>query len=244
MVWLRGTWSRWVVVATALFSVSCTAAIGAGASLVLVGAGVVAFTCYDRVSVTVTDRLTGTKLCDAKVTFVAGSSETVATSCGQAALSAGKYVMRVERPGLVPFTEPVEVAKSQDCGQTIQTMFVALDRPKTVQTPARVVPPASAPPAVAPPASVPPPVVAPPASVPPAVAPSPSVPPGVAPSPSVPPGVAPPASVPSGAAPPASAPPAVVPSPPVSSSSAAPRVPAPRVPAPGGTGPKGAFPAP
>lgn len=185
-----GSWVKWAFVASAgLLSTSClAAAIGGGVGAVVIGAGVVAYTCYDRVSVTVTDRLTGTSLCDAKVTFRKGTSETEATSCYQAALSAGQYTMRVERHGLLPFEQPVEVVKSHDCGGTIQTMYVALDRPLRVVPPQQVTPPpAPAAPAPAPaaaptpaPAPVPPPSQvepAPPASAAPPPGGAPAVPP-------------------------------------------------------------------
>ncbi len=177
-------WVRAFVLASGLLSTSCLmGGIAAGTGLVAAGAGVVAFACYDRVSVTVTDRLTGAKLCDARITFLKGSSETEATSCGQAALSAGKYRMRVERTGLVPFEQPVEVVKSEDCGGTIQTMYVAMDRPHTVQAPQQVAPRREAPapaPAVAPPAPIPVPAQVPvpeaPASATPEVEPAPASP--------------------------------------------------------------------
>src|SRR6478752_7628790 len=109
MVWSRGSWAKWLLVGVGLLSTGCVGVVGAGAAAVLVGAGVLAYTCYDRVSVTVTDRLTGTKLCDARVTFLQGDSKTVATSCYDAALSKGNYVLRVERAGLATFEEPIEV---------------------------------------------------------------------------------------------------------------------------------------
>lgn len=143
---------RWVALSLGLLSTGCLmGAIAAGTGVVVLGAGVVAFTCYDRINVTVTDRLTGTKLCDAKITFMKGSSVSEASSCGQVALSAGKYKMRVARPGLVPFEQPVEVVRSQDCGGTIQTMYVALERPSYQQAPQQVVPPRQAPPPAPPP---------------------------------------------------------------------------------------------
>jgi hypothetical protein len=174
MMWLRAS-----LVAAGLLSTGCLmGGIAAGTGLVAIGGAALAFTCYDRVSVTVTDRLTGTKLCDAKVTFFQGSSETVATSCGQAALSPGKYRMRVERAGLVPYEQRVEVVESQDCGSTTQTMVVALDRPRAPAPPQQVSPPppppAPAPPPAAPPAA--PPVSAPPASEAPPPEPPPSAP--------------------------------------------------------------------
>jgi hypothetical protein len=192
-----------IVATGGLLSTSClAAAIGGGVGVVVVGAGVVAFTCYDRVSVTVTDRLTGTPLCDAHVTFQKGGSVTEATSCYQAALSAGKYMMRVERPGLLPFEQPVDVVKSSDCGGTIQTMYIALDRPNRVVPPEQVAPSPAAPSPAAPSPAAPatPAPEAPPATPAPAVAPTPVAPsgaPGTAPS-----SVAPPPS----ATPPASAP--------------------------------------
>lgn len=190
MVWLRAS-----VVAAGLLTSSCLmGGIAAGTGAVLVGAGALAFTCYDRVSVAVTDRLTGVKLCDARVAFVQGSSETVATSCGEAALSPGKYKMRVERTGLLPFEQPVEVVKSSDCGGTVQTMVVALERPNRVQPPSVVAPPPVVP---APPPAPTPAVPAPPPAVP---APSPAVP--AVPEPPAPPAStepAPPAPASSGA---------------------------------------------
>ena len=193
---------KWALLATGLLSTSCAGVIGAGAAVVVVGAGVLSFTCYDRVSVTVTDRLTGTKLCDAKVTFLQGKSETVATSCYQAALSKGSYTLRVERHGLVTFEEPIDVSDSGECGQTVQTMYVALDRKTRVTPPQQIVPapvtpppPVTAPPVTAPPVTAPP-ATTPPATTPPAgvTAPPTSGAPGAPQAPSPPPAAPPPAS--------------------------------------------------
>jgi hypothetical protein len=139
-MWLRGRWVKVSLIAAGLLSTGCAGAIGVGAAAVFVGAGVLGFTCYDRVSVVVTDGLTGTKLCDAKVSFFEGKSETVATSCYQAALSHGKYRMHVERRGLAPFDEPVEVTEGSSCGQSVQTMYVALDRLNRATPPQQVAP--------------------------------------------------------------------------------------------------------
>lgn len=208
MGWSKGAALRstkWVLVGLGLLSTGCAGFVGVGAGMAIVGAGALAFTCYDRVSVTVTDRLSGTKLCDAKVTFLQGKSETVATSCYQAALSAGKYQLRVERRGLITFEEPVEVTEDGGCGQTVQTIYVALDRksrgaapPTAIQAPVSpplgpppgmtVTPPAAAPPAAAPPA--PPPAAPPPAGTAPPGAVAPSAPLPAAPPP--PPAAAPP----------------------------------------------------
>jgi hypothetical protein len=186
-------WVKWLLVATGLATVSCAGAVGAGAAVVVVGAGALAFTCYDRVSVTVTDRVTGRSLCDAKVSFFKGDSETEATSCYQAALSAGKYRLHVERPGLLPFDEPVVVSKGGDCGQTVQTIYVALDRkdqpPSVAAPPATVLPPVngtvlpSAPPAATAPPAAAPAATAPPTSPPPAPAAPPATAAPAAPSP-------------------------------------------------------------
>jgi hypothetical protein len=198
---LRGTWLKWALVATGVLSTGCAGVVGLGVGMAFVGAGALAFTCYDRVSVVVTDRVTGTELCDAKVTFIKGSSKTEATSCYQAALSAGKYRLHVERRGLVPFDVPIEVSESGRCGQTVQTMYVALDRPGAPPQD-RVLPPP------APPAPLPPPPAAPSVAPAPGAVPAPSVAPapGAVPAPSaVPaPNVAP---APSSAPAPSAAPP-------------------------------------
>jgi hypothetical protein len=186
MLWLRTS-----VLAAGLLASGCLmGGIAAGTGALAIGAGAIAFTCYDRVSVEVTDRLTGAKLCDARVTFMKGSSETVATSCGQAALSPGKYKMRVERAGLVPFNQTVDVVEGKDCGSTVQTMVVALERPNRSVEPQRVAPPATA---VTPPAPPPP-----PSPTPETPAPAPAAPPDVPATPPAPPPSAVPA--PSGSA--------------------------------------------
>jgi len=82
-----GRWLKWALIATSLCATGCAVGIGAGAAVVVVGAGVLASTCYDRVIVTVMDQATGTNLCDAKVTFTEGGSVTEASSCHQAYLS-------------------------------------------------------------------------------------------------------------------------------------------------------------
>jgi hypothetical protein len=198
--WGSGASAKWALVAVGLLTTSCAGAIGAGAAVVVVGAGLLSFRCYDRVSVTVTDGLTGTKLCDAKVTFFEGNSETVATSCYQAALTAGQYTMRVERQGLQTFEEPVEVSKSGKCGQTVQTMYVALDRLNRAPAPQQITP---APVAAPPPAGTTPPAAPAPAPTPaPPAAPPTAAPPtsGTSASPSAPLPPPPPAPPPAPAA--------------------------------------------
>lgn len=195
MVW-SGRWVKWALLGAGLLTTSCAGVVGAGAAVVVVGAGVLSMTCYDRVSVTVTDQLTGTKLCDAKVTFREGTSESVteATSCYDAALSDGTYTMRVERRGLVPYEVPVVINTGRSCKHAVQTLYVALDRPNMPAQPQFITPPHTAPAAPAPalPASA-----APAAPAAPAAAPAAPVP---APAPSV---NAPPAAAPSAAPPPA-----------------------------------------
>ena len=193
---MQGKWVQWALVATGLAATSCAGVVGAGAVVVVAGAGVLAFTCYDRVSVTVTDRVTGRQLCDAKVRFFDGDSAVEATNCYQAALSAGKYRLHVERPGLLPFDEPIEVSKGGNCGQTVQTMYVALERveqaPSVAAPPTLVLPPVNgtvvkatpgvvtAPSAAVVPSTTPPAAPAPPSA--PAATPGASVPPPPAPS--------------------------------------------------------------
>jgi hypothetical protein len=202
-------WANCALVLAGLLSTSCVGVIGLGTAAVAVGAVAIAYTCYDRVSVTVTDRLTGAQLCDAKVTFIEGTSATEATSCYQAALSTGKYVLRVERPGLVKFEQPVEVVKGGKCGQTVQTMYVALDRVNGVQPPQKIAPtagPSAPPPPAPPPAAT---VTSPSAPVPPPSAvPAPSAPALAAPAPSAVPAPSAPApsAVPASSAPAPSAP--------------------------------------
>jgi hypothetical protein len=208
--------AKWMLVGLGLLSTSCVGVIGAGAVVVAAGAGVVAYTCYDRISVTVTDRLTGTKLCDAKVTFVDGDSETEATSCYQAALSKGKYKLRVERPGLQTFEEPVEVVRGERCGQSVQTMLVALDRVNRPEPPQRIAPPPAAPALAPPPAAPPPTQSAPPPTAPlapppaPQTAPAPAAPAPAAPAPAAP---APAAPTPAAPAPAPAAPTPAAPAP-------------------------------
>jgi hypothetical protein len=210
MGWFQGAGlgrTKWVLVGLGLLSTSCVGVVGAGAAVAIVGAGALAFTCYDRVSVTVTDRLTGTKLCDAKVSFIQGTSETVATSCYQAALSTGQYKLRVERRGLITFEEPVEVTEGGDCGSTVQTIYVALDRKSRGAAPPTAIAAPATPPATLPPAAAPPPAVtAPPAPAP--VAPPPGAatapPSAAAPLPAAPPLPPPPPPPPAAAPPPAS----------------------------------------
>jgi len=43
---------KWALVGAGLLSTSCAGVVGASAAVVMVGAGVLGFTCYDRVSVT------------------------------------------------------------------------------------------------------------------------------------------------------------------------------------------------
>jgi hypothetical protein len=138
----RGRSLQWALLGAGLLTTSCAGVIGAGAAVVVVGAGVLSMTCYDRVSVTVTDQLTGTKLCDAKVTFHEGSSVTEATSCYQAALATGQYTMRVERRGLVSYEVPVSIDTGKSCKHAIQTLWVALDRPNLQTQPQQITAPA------------------------------------------------------------------------------------------------------
>lgn len=174
MKWASGAGVKWLLVGLGLATTSCAGAIGAGAAAVVVGAGVLAMTCYDRVAVTVVDQATGNQLCDARVTFWEGSSKTEATSCYTAALTTGKYTLKVERPGLVPYAVPVEVSTGSKCLHAVQTIYVAMERAGAQRGPQQVSPPAvpaapAAPSAPAPAAT--PPVATPPAATPPVATP-------------------------------------------------------------------------
>lgn len=214
---LRVRWLSWALLGAGLLTTSCAGVVGAGAAVVVVGAGVLSMTCYDRVSVTVTDRLTGTPLCDAKVTFHEGSSVTEASSCHQAALATGQYKMRVERPGLVSYEVPVTIDTGKSCKHAVQTLWVALDRPNLQTQPTHIAPAPAAPPTAAPPQA---PVAAP--------VPAPAAPPGPAPAPATAPAPAPPAApAPAPPAAPAPAPPAPAPAPSPAPSAAPSSVPVP-----------------
>ena len=212
MQWLRGSSLKWALVALGLLTTSCAGAIGAGAALVVVGAGVLSMACYDRMAVTVTDGLTGTKLCDAKVTFTEDGSVTEATSCYSAALSSGKYLLRVERPGLVPYEAPVEINTGSKCRHAVQTIYVALDRPDRKQSPQLIGPPVA--PAAPLPAAPPAPAGVTPAS----------------PAPAAPPTTTAPAAPPASAVPPTTTTP--VPAPPPPPAAPVPAPPASTAPAP------------
>ena len=189
MKWLWGNWLSWALMAAGLLTTSCAGVIGAGVGAAFVGAGVLSMTCYDRVSVTVTDKVTGTKLCDAKVTFTEDGSETIATSCYQAALSDGQYKMRVERRGLVPYEMPLNIDTGKSCKHAVQTMWVALDRPNLQPPSQQIVPRPSPVAAPAAPAAAPAPPAAPPPAPAPAPAPTPA--PATAPARATPPAPAP-----------------------------------------------------
>lgn len=180
MKWLRGSAVKWALIGLGLLTTSCAGAIGAGAAVLVVGAGIVSMTCYDRLTVTVTDQLTGAKLCDAKVTFTEGKSVTEATSCYSAALSTGSYKMRVERAGLVPYEAPIQVYTGSKCRHAVQTVYVALERPDQRVAPQLVTPPAS--PSTPPAAATAPAAAQPAAPAAPAAAPAPSSAPAASPS--------------------------------------------------------------
>jgi hypothetical protein len=139
----RGILPAGLLALSAASVLGCAGAIAAGSTVALVGAGVVASRCYDRVEVMVTDQLTGTRLCDAEVSFK-GDSTIEANSCHHAALTSGKYTLHVSRPGLRPMEMPVTVDTGEKCQHRVQTIYVALERPNYQQPPRRVSAPALA----------------------------------------------------------------------------------------------------
>lgn len=196
-------------------AVSCNAAIGAGAVLVLGGAGYLASQCYDRVRVRVFDRTTGTAGCEASVFVSDGQSERELRPCYNAALTAGKWTLTARRPGYVTASTEIVVPEHEgSCPSYTHTVEFMLrregepaDAAKVTPPPARPAAPASAPagdldtpPSRIVPAPLPgvptrsfEPVPAPPA---PAPAPPPPAPSAPAPSPAPAPAPAPPAPAP------------------------------------------------
>jgi hypothetical protein len=204
----------------ALLSASCNAAIGAGAVVLLGGAGYLASQCYDRVRVRVYDRATGTTGCEASVFVSDGESERELRPCYNTALTEGKWTLIARRAGYVTASTEIVIPDHEGkCPSYTHTVEFTLRRdgdpaePATV-TPARTREPAgpAAPPSpggdmdTPPSRVVPPPLpgvptgrfepVQPPGSAP---APAPAAPPAPAPAPQ-------PAPAPTPAPPPAPAP--------------------------------------
>jgi hypothetical protein len=165
------------------------AAAGAGAAVVFGGAAALTSTCYDRVSLRLSDAASGQVTCGARVSAVdAGGSEVVFKSCYHAAVPRGTWTVRAEVPGYATAKTPLIVPEGSRCDPAVQTIELTI-APVGYQSAAPPAPPA-------PPAP----------SARPAIPAAPSAAPSVAPP--VPSSAAPPASaVPSASTPPAPAPP-------------------------------------
>jgi hypothetical protein len=169
------------------------AAAGAGAAVAFGGAAALTSTCYDRVSLRLTDAASGQVTCGARVSAVnAGGSEVVFKSCYHAAVPRGTWTVRAELPGYATAKTPLIVPDGSRCDPAVQTIELTI-APVGYQSPAPPPPPAPSPrPAItaAPPAapSAPPPAPS-PAAPPASALPSASTPPApaAAPAPSAPP---------------------------------------------------------
>lgn len=174
------------------------AAAGAGAAVAFGGAAALTSSCYDRVSLRLTDAVSGQLTCAARVTAVdPGGSELVFRSCYHAAVPRGKWTVRAALPGYATATTPLIVPGESHCDPAVQSIELTI-------APAGYRPPQPAPaPAPSPVISATPPAA--PAAPPPATDPSPAAPSAVpTPSASSP---APPVSAQPPAAPPSAAPP-------------------------------------
>lgn len=201
------------------------AAAGAGTTVAFGSAAALTASCYDRVSLSLTDAVSGQRSCVAKVSAVdADGSEVDFNSCYHAAVPPGAWTVRAEQPGYAAATTRLIVPEESSCNPAVQSIELTIApagfvRPVAAPAPAErttSAPPASAP--TAPATSAP---AAPPASAPtgqpapaPATTPSPSPTPTTGPVPA-----------------PHNTPPAPTPAP-VSTPTAAPSAPAPTTPAP------------
>jgi predicted small secreted protein len=130
---------------------SCNAAIGAGAIVLLGGAGYLASQCYDRVRVRVFDRATGSAGCDADVFVSDGSgSERELRPCYNAALTAGKWTLIARRQGYVTASTELVIPEHEGrCPSYTHTVEFTMRREGEPAEPATVRP-AQATPAAAP----------------------------------------------------------------------------------------------
>jgi hypothetical protein len=169
------------------------AAAGAGAAVVFGGAAALTSTCYDRVSLRLTDAASGQITCGATVSAVnAHGSEVVFKSCYHAAVPRGTWTVHAQLPGYTTAKTPLIVPAESHCDPAVQTIELTI-APLGYQPPPPALPPAPAPrptvtaaasaaPSTAPPALSP---AAPPASAAPSFSPPPAS--ATPPSPAAPP---------------------------------------------------------
>ncbi|MDQ2647416.1 MAG: hypothetical protein M3020_26675, partial [Myxococcota bacterium] len=121
------------------------AAAGAGAAVAFGGAAALTSSCYDRVSLRLTDAVSGQLTCAARVTAVdAGGSELVFRSCYHAAVPRGKWTVRAELPGYATATTPLIVPDESHCDPAVQSIELTI-APAGYRPPQPAPPPASAP---------------------------------------------------------------------------------------------------
>lgn len=110
----------------AALGTACTVAAGAGLFGVVVGAGILASSCYDHVDVTVYDAARGARVCDARVFAVDGEHRTEFRSCYHAALGEGSWKLVVERAGYVSQSTELAVEHPRGCPRRVGTVRVDL----------------------------------------------------------------------------------------------------------------------
>jgi hypothetical protein len=128
--------------AVSLSIASCNALVGAGAVVVLGGAGFLANQCYDRVRVRVYDRSTGAAGCDADVFVSDGDSERKLRPCYNAALTEGKWTLTARREGYVPASTELVIPHHEGrCPSYTHSVEFTLRREGEPAEPAVVAPP-------------------------------------------------------------------------------------------------------
>lgn len=117
---------RALLLSLALALSGCTAfGIGAVTASVVIGAGVLASSCYDHVSVSVRDAR-GVQVCDARVVAVRDDgSQTVLPPCYAAALTAGNWQIRAERGGRSASTTLL-IPEERECGRYVQRVELTI----------------------------------------------------------------------------------------------------------------------
>jgi hypothetical protein len=166
-----------------LLALGCNAIAGAGAAVVLAGAGYFASQCYDSVRIRVRDGETGRYTCEAEVRVVdADGGDRNVRPCYHAALTEGHWTVTARKAGYVPASSAVEVPERRGpCPRYTHSVELTLEREGAAakaralrpppQRPAAQPAPSALPPAVAPPGTPLAPAGAPDAGAPPPPAP-------------------------------------------------------------------------
>ena len=117
-----------VLLPLALAATACVAAAaGAGAAVAFGGAAALTSSCYDRVSLRLTDGVSGQVTCSARVSAVnRGGSELVFRSCYHAAVPPGEWTVRADLPGYATATTPLIVPVESQCDPAVQTIELTI----------------------------------------------------------------------------------------------------------------------